>query len=129
MENEVKMQRGNRVLTWVLRSLLILVILFFMLFSLDVFTEDASAWEMAMGFLMHNIPSFIMIAILIVAWKWEHIAGILLIVLAIGMMFFFGGPMDMMYGTWIMLSLPTILGILFLLNYYCINSGARSASP
>ncbi len=68
--------KGNRYLTWVLRILLILMILFWALFSLDVFEGEQGFWNILVAFLMHNIPVFVMIFILIIAWKWEHIGGI-----------------------------------------------------
>jgi|GEM_PF-197590 len=47
----------------------ILIILFVSLFSLDVFEAQATPLELLGGFLMHNIPSFGMLALLIFAWK------------------------------------------------------------
>ena len=121
MENPNKTKKGNRYLSWVLRIFLILVALFFMMFSFDVFGEGRSFGEVLVAFLMHNIFTFGLIGILIIAWKREHFGGILLIAVGIFMIFFFG-PFDMMYGTWIMISLPVIVGILFLCNYYLAKS-------
>lgn len=47
----------------------ILIIIFVSLFSLDVFEMRAPPLEMLVGFLVHNIPSFVMIVLLIFAWK------------------------------------------------------------
>ena len=124
MEDQNKTKSGNKYLSWVLRIFLILVALFFMLFSFDVFGEGASFGEVLVAFLMHNIFTFALIIILIIAWKREHFGGILLVGIGIFMIFFFGGPLGLMYGTWIMISLPVIVGILFLCNYYLIKSCA-----
>lgn len=57
------------VIHWGPRIAAILLILFISLFSLDVFEMEASPLELLGGFLIHNIPSIIMLVLLIVAWK------------------------------------------------------------
>lgn len=47
----------------------ILIILFVSLFSLDVFEMQAPPLEILGAFLIHNLPSFAMLALLILAWK------------------------------------------------------------
>jgi hypothetical protein len=51
-------------------------ILFLAMFSLDVFEPGRSPWEIAVGLLMHNIPVFVLLAVLIVAWKREIVGAI-----------------------------------------------------
>lgn len=51
--------------------------------SFDVFTEDATSLEIFGGFIIHNIPTFIIITALIIAWKKPRIGGILFIVVGI----------------------------------------------
>ena len=47
-----------------------LTFLFFVsLFSLDVFGTGAPPLEVLVGFLMHNLPSLLMLVLLIIAWK------------------------------------------------------------
>jgi hypothetical protein len=123
MENTVKPKRGNKALTWTLRVLLFLVALFFLIFSFDVFGEPGrSTWEIIQGFLVHNIFTFILLIILYIAWKWEQIGGALLLLVGLSMVMFFGGPLHIMCHTWLMISLPVILGLLFLCNFYFIKS-------
>jgi hypothetical protein len=50
-------------------SRILLIILFVGLFSLDVFGTGAPALEVLVGFLLHNMPSIVMLVLLIVAWK------------------------------------------------------------
>lgn len=122
MENAIKPKRGNKELTWTLRMLLLLVALFFLLFSFDVFGEGRSTWETIQGFLIHNIFTLILLIILYIVWKWEHIGGFLLLCVGLSMVIFFGGPLHIMCHTWILISLPVIIGILFLCNYYLIKT-------
>ena len=120
MENPKKSKRGNKNLTWGLRIFLILVTLFFMMFSFDVFSEGYSFWKTIQAFLMHNIFTFALLIVLYIAWQWENFGGILLVGIGIFMIFFFGGPFNLMYGTWIMIGLPILTGLLFLFNFYLL---------
>ena len=114
--------QGNPYLSWVLRILLIIMILFFALFSMDVFEEGKDFWEILGDFLMHNVPSFVMIIILIIAWKWEHFGGILLMLGILGFGIFLFFRMDtFMYGTVIMLGIPFLIGALFVVNHYFLG--------
>jgi hypothetical protein len=58
-----------KIIHWAPRVAGILIILFLGLFSLDVFEQDASPLELLGGFLMHNIPSILMLILLVVAWQ------------------------------------------------------------
>lgn len=109
---------GNPTLSWVLRILLILTILFFALFSLDVFEEGLGLWDTLLALFMHNIPSLVMIVLLIIAWKREDAAGILLILCALGFGVFIGMRNGFMWGTVIVLAIPVLIGGLFLANHY-----------
>lgn len=113
---------GNLYVTWALRILLIIMILFFALFSFDVFEEGKDFWETLADFLGHNIPSFVMIIILIIAWKRENIGGILLMLCALGFGIFLFFRMDKsMLGTFVMLGIPFLIGALFVVNYYYLG--------
>lgn len=63
------MEKTEKFLYWSPRILSILFIIFLSMFSLDVYEPGMSAREVAIGMLMHNIPSFIMIVLLIIAWR------------------------------------------------------------
>jgi len=49
------------------------------MFALDSFAPGLTIWQQLGAFLMHLIPSFILVAFLVVAWKWELIGGIILL--------------------------------------------------
>ncbi|MGC8739542.1 MAG: DUF7670 domain-containing protein [Candidatus Hydrogenedens sp.] len=61
---------------WTPRILSILFILFLMLFSLDVFSEELGFWQTLIGLIMHNMPAFVLIVVLIFAWKYEMVGGV-----------------------------------------------------
>ena len=54
----------------------IMFILFLALFSLDVFSMNLGFWGTIGGLLMHNIPVFILITVLVIAWKQEIVGAI-----------------------------------------------------
>jgi hypothetical protein len=114
--------KGNRYLTWVLRTLLILLIVFWAMFSFDVFQEEQGFWNILVGFLMHNIPVFVMIIILVIAWKREHIGGMLLMLGMLGFtIFLMAGSGEFMFGTLIMMGIPFLIGALFVVNHYLLG--------
>jgi hypothetical protein len=85
------------------------------LFSLDVFGGNDSLGAKMLGFLMHNIPVLIVLAVLIVAWKREIAGGILFILAFIAGTIFFrsfsGNP-----GSIVVIAPFLIAGILFILH-------------
>jgi hypothetical protein len=101
---------------WIPRILAIIAILFMVMFSFDVFSGNEPPGKKILGFLIHNIPAFILIVILVIAWRWEVIGGILFIIAAIAASFFFksfsGNP-----GSMIILAPFFITGLLFILHH------------
>ena len=110
---------------WAPRILGILAICFISMFALDAFQPDMTIWEQLRDFLMHLIPSFILLAIFLVAWKWELIGGIIFV--AIGLIltpfiyihnYNMNGSVWMSLGVILMITFPFILmGILFILDH------------
>ncbi|HSN75409.1 MAG TPA: hypothetical protein VL334_10045 [Anaerolineae bacterium] len=81
--------RLAKVIHWAPRIAAILIILFISLFSLDVFSMDAPPLELLGGFLIHNIPSIAMLALLIVAWKRPAVGFVAFLVAGALFAFFF----------------------------------------
>lgn len=115
-EQNVKMP-GIRALSWVLRILLIVVALFLALFSFDVFDEGYSFWKTVLAFLIHNVPTFILFGIVAIAWRWEHIAGLILLFFALLGTFPLGPLSEKNLVPYILLVMIALAGILFILNY------------
>jgi len=61
--------RLAKVIHWAPRIAAILIIFFVSLFSLDVFGMEGTPLELLGGFLIHSIPSIVMILMLAFAWR------------------------------------------------------------
>ena len=106
----------SKILYWLPRLLAIISLLFMTVFSFDEFGGEESFGLKMMGFLVHNIPVLILVAILIIAWKWELAGGALFILASVcGVVFFHsfsGNPAS------IIVIAPFLLaGLLFILHH------------
>jgi hypothetical protein len=72
---KAKQTTWRKILYWAPRIISILFILFLTMFSFDVFGTGAGFWMTLAAFLIHNIPSFVLTALLIVAWRYEIVGG------------------------------------------------------
>ena len=114
----------KKFLYWLPRILGILLILYYVLFALDAFDIEYSTGEMLVAFLMHLIPSFILIVLLLIAWKWELAGGILYIGLCAFYVYMARGMNWMVY---IYIGGPLLLtGILFILHYFLYRKKQNS---
>ena len=119
------MVKTNKFVFWAPRILSILFILFLAMFSLDIFEGDYGFWGTILGLFMHNIPSIVLLIILIISWKREIVGGIAFILaglLYIGLIAV-NGFHDVDF-EWYMLSYSLIIagpaflvGILFLIGW------------
>jgi len=66
---------------WIPRILSILAILFVSLFAADSFDTNLTWWQQISGFVVHLVPSFILVLALIIAWNKELLGGIVFIFL------------------------------------------------
>jgi hypothetical protein len=81
------MKTSAKLLHWIPRVLVILAILFVSMFAFDSFSPERTAWQNTIALLMHLSPSFVLLAILVVAWKWEKVGGIILTVVGVALSF------------------------------------------
>ncbi len=77
------------IIHWAPRIAAILIILFTGLFSLDVFSEGLTPLQTLGAFLMHNIPSILMILLLAFAWKRPAVGFWAFLVVATAFVIFF----------------------------------------
>ena len=64
------------------RVLMVAFILFLTMFSLDVFSMEGTLLEKLGGFVMHSIPSFVLVAVLLVSWRSPLLSGLLAVGIA-----------------------------------------------
>jgi hypothetical protein len=82
------MKTSTKVIYWLPRILCILAILFISFFALDSFSSERTFLQNVAAFMVHLIPSFFLLAVLIVAWKWEKVGGIILIIISMAFCIF-----------------------------------------
>jgi hypothetical protein len=119
-------------LHWAPRILTIIAILFISMFSLDSFGGGRPVGEQILAWLIHMIPSFVLIIVLVIAWKWENIGGVIL--LSIGLAFspfIFWGNYVNNHSIWmsfviiLTITFPLILtGGLFILSHHTKRKAA-----
>lgn len=110
------------ILKWLPRMLMIVYILFISLFALDSFDGDSSLGEKLLGFLIHLIPTFILIILYFLGLKYEKIVGAIAIILGLVYIFTALGRFDFL--TYVLISGPLFLvGILYII--YGIKKGKQ----
>lgn len=105
----------NKLLYWTPRIFAILAILFMMMFSMDCF--EMGGKDALICLVMHNIPAFIILIVLIIAWKWELIGGILFVAASFAGAIYFNGFGDNR-GVLLIMTPFLVTGILFIVHYY-----------
>jgi len=121
------MKTSIKVFHWLPRIICIMAILFVSIFAADAFAPGLTIWQQLADFFMHLIPSFVLLAILIVAWKREFIGGIIFTVIGLGLSTFifehnrnvnhfsFGESI----GVVLMINFPfVVVGILFIMSHF-----------
>jgi len=76
-------------LIWLPRILAIAFILFLALFALDAFDTDTTISKQLIGFFMHLIPNFLLLAALTIAWNHPKAGGLIFFSLATFSLWFF----------------------------------------
>ena len=114
MEDSVK-----RLLFWAPRILCIAFAVFVSLFALDVFGEGYDFFETIVAFLIHLIPTGIILIALLVSWRWEWMGAIAFTALGVVYIVIFRDQ-EFSWSVYVMMSGPLfLLGVLFLINWLC----------
>jgi len=122
-----QMKTSIKIIHWTPRIICILSILLISMFAADAFEEGHTVFQQLLSFFIHLIPSFILIILLALTWKWEFIGGLFFMLIGI-----VTSPFVFMInhnrnhfsvGTSIgiiaMINLPIIIvGILFITSHY-----------
>jgi hypothetical protein len=103
------------IMVWTPRSLGIMFAVFISLFSLDVLEMGAGFWVTLAGFLVHNIPTIILILALIIGWRWEW-AGAIGFLLAAVYFRILAGPSDWVYSLFF-IGVPVLVAVLFFFGW------------
>lgn len=119
---------------WIPRILCVLAILFISMFALDAFAPGLTLMQQIGGFLIHLIPSFILLALLLVAWKWEYTGGIIFTIIGLGMSplifrhnYHMNHSIGMSLGIILMITFPlVVVGVLFILSYFLKKKNSPS---
>jgi hypothetical protein len=119
----------EKLLFWTPRILCILAILFISMFALDAFDPALTLGQQLAGFAIHLIPSFVLVALLVVAWRWEFIGGIVFLIIGLGFTpLIYLHNFNMNHSVWISLSIVLLItfpfivvGLLFLLHHRLKN--------
>ena len=107
---------SKRVLFWIPRLLCLAFAAFISLFALDVFGEGLGVWRTTLALLMHLIPTFLILIVLAVSWRWEWVGAVLFTALALLYLILFWGRFH--WSAYAAISGPLCLvGVLFLLNW------------
>jgi hypothetical protein len=97
------------------RVFTIILALFLMLFSLDVFEPGSSLQDMAVGFIIHNIPSMLLLVVLLAAWNREWVGAVIFPLLGLAYSL---STLDEHWSVHLVITLPLVVnGLLYLLAW------------
>jgi hypothetical protein len=98
------------------RILGVLMAIFISLFALDVFDGGYSFWRAVGAFLVHLLPTYLVIIALVLAWRWEWIGAMVFI--GLGVFYVVWGWGRFPLAAYFAISGPlVVIGVLFLLNW------------
>ena len=100
---------NKRAFFWAPRILTILFALFMSLFALDVFDETNGVLQTLGAFVVHLTPTFLVVVLLVLAWRWELIGAVAFAGLAVTYVV-------MMWGRFPFVTYATIAGPLLLIS-------------
>jgi hypothetical protein len=104
-----------KIIYWLPRILSIAFVLFLSLFSLDVFSEYGG-WNVVLPLLIHLVPSFVLLGVIIISWKHDLVGAIAFLGFAVFYVFAVG--LDRPWSWYAGISCPSaVVGILFLLSW------------
>jgi len=126
MEESVK-----RLLFWMPRILCIAFAAFVSLFALDVFGEGYDFFETTLAFVIHLIPTGIILIALVVFWRWEWFGEMAFPALGVVYIVMFRDR-EFSWPVYVIMSGPLfLLGVLFLINWLCrkqLRAGSQNGT-
>ena len=111
------MKLMHQAVYWAPRTISIVFTALTSLFAADVFNERNGFWETSLALIMHLVPTFLLVGILVASWHREWIGGILFNVLAVVYVVTMWGRFPL--STYLLICGPLVVtGLLFLLNWH-----------
>jgi hypothetical protein len=105
----------NKIILWLPRVISIAFVLFISLFALDVFSEY-TGWNAVVAFLIHLIPSIVLLGVVLLSWKYELIGTA--VFLAFAVFYIVSAGLDKPWTWYAFISGPAVLtSILFFLSW------------
>ena len=120
------MKTSIKVFHWLPRIICIVSIFFISIFAADAFAPGLTICQQLRDFLIHLIPSFVLLGVFIVAWRWELIGGIIFFIIGVVMSPFVFMlnyhrnhiPIGMCFVIVLMITFPFIItGVLFIISH------------
>jgi hypothetical protein len=106
----------RRLLFWTPRILCLLFAAFISLFATGVFDEGYGGWKTALALLIHLIPTWIVLAVLFLAWRREWVGGLIFVALGAAYLILAWGRFH--WSAYLSISGPLFLiGVLFSLSW------------
>jgi hypothetical protein len=104
----------NSLWLWIPRGIMFFYIIFLLLFALDAFSTPQPLWDQFLDFIIHGLPSWILIIVLAITWKKPFLAGISVIILSsLGMIFF--STYQHLSGFFVVTLPPMLIGLSFII--------------
>ncbi|MBI5836407.1 MAG: hypothetical protein HZB25_04095 [Candidatus Eisenbacteria bacterium] len=120
----------RNILFWAPRGLTFAFALFTSIFALDVFGHG-TIWQQQLALLMHLIPTFVLLIVLALAWRWEWIGGVIYLGLAVAYFIFPPNHGRLGWDAYALIAGPMIvMGVLFLVGWFWREEvRERASSP
>jgi len=77
------MATKEKIILWLPRLLCIAAILFVSMFALDAFEPGMPIGQQLLNFMIHLIPSFVLLLFFWFSWKWPYVGGIIFSIIGI----------------------------------------------
>jgi hypothetical protein len=111
---------------WLPRILSMVFIAFISIFALDVFSEYRG-FEAILPFLIHLIPSLILLLATVIAWKYDLVGAV--IYLGFGAFYVWSMGFEKPLSWYLVIALPSaVIGLMYFINWL-LSSGRKSKSP
>ncbi len=104
----------KKILYWTPRNQVMAFAAFLFMFSIDSFFGPEVLSEQLPGFLIHNIPTLLVLSLLWVAWRWEKVGAGIFAGLAVLFFIFFGAYRDIMQFMILVLPLLVVSTLFYL---------------